>query len=146
MFWAAAGSKVRRLDGKNSLPVLSELLVVNTGQLPRGLSPSDLATAIRELTVSPRCYVAKSGLRTSFARFVGDWGWTERDKERFSTYCTDPVLTEGTGPSWSLMFNCFNIVDGSIEAWTCHGDLKQIHKADKVVVDGPGALVWPISD
>ena len=147
IFWAVPGAEPVQLNGDDALERLADVLRVQTGPLPSGLSPVELAGAVRQLTVDPRALIASRELLWELEPELEDWlkSDTKADRDHFARQCTDPKLARSSqDESWSLAFNAFNPA-GGVEKWQVTGDKARLLSAAKSVAVRDGTFFWPMA-
>lgn len=146
IYWIPPSGAPLRLNGSDPLPVLSKLLVANTGALPGGLTPVQLGQAVRCLTFEPRGEIATPEFLQRLGPYLQRWLRPDNAANRklFADQCTGAVLTSPMPGRWTLEFNCFN-VRGGVELWMVEGDATAVLTAAKTEKLPKGTFFWPMA-
>ncbi len=123
---------------------LSELLVGETGSLPNGLTPEQLAMAVRRLGVDPSGFlgnpdVLKRMIPPSPQFCDGDAAEQQKKRRNFAE---PPQVTRHEGGYWTLQFFYWTPL-GGVELWNVSGDETQILGAQRSEATAPGSFRWP---
>lgn len=140
----AEGQGARPLALPDGLPALSELLVAETGPLPDGLPPGDLALAIRRLGVDPRGYLGEPEVlnrpippRDTFC----NGNRAEQQKQRL-LFAQAPDVRRRPDGTWALQFFYWN-PRGGVELWDVIGAAASLLGATRSEAAPDGSFRWP---
>ncbi|MGD8451082.1 MAG: hypothetical protein PVJ57_04635 [Phycisphaerae bacterium] len=146
LFWVISGAEPRRLNGGDEFRALSLLLLEQAGPLPMCVSATELAEAIRKLTVEPRGYVGCQAFLDKHTPYLPSWLKRDTPAERaaFAKNCEDPELVVAEdGQTWTLRFFYFNTL-GGVEQWEAAGTRDRIQSAKMTTAVRDGVFRYPM--
>jgi hypothetical protein len=125
--------------------VLSDVLTSERGGLPANLTATEIAEAVRKLTVGPPGLVATSELlqRKSPPLFAWTTDKPRGDEKTFRLLCVTPALeTIVQDGRWRVIFNYFND-RGGVEHWTVSGNAAGLVDVKMEPLLADGTFNWP---
>lgn len=131
------------LGQSDRLDRLNELFQRGQVAGPRGLSPLQLAEAIRSLLEGPGGLVGSKQLAVEEEAEIDLWTLrsSSAGPEVFRQYCRDPVLDE-RGDEWELAFFFFH-PNGGVESWRVKGEASSVREYQKILVVPDGSFTFP---
>lgn len=141
VYWQKPDRSFIVLNGKRKLEDISDLLRANIGRLPGQLFGSELAAALRKLTVEPRGFLADRSFVEKMRPYLSSWAPSKDLEGVLISECRDAALRPGNN-AWTLEFRYIN-PRGGIEGWIGHGDTERVTTLDMNTVVPDGTFRFP---